>query len=112
MKPNCSNIAIVSIFTGKIANNSLEPSNGGMGIRLKKANKTFQKITITHSSKNIDPSDPAITPATLPQLLKLAIMSSLAATGIVIILARTAKITAINIFEPGPANATAAGPHF
>jgi len=46
IKPNCSSIIIVSVFMGKMENNNLDPSSGGMGIRLKKANKAFQKIII------------------------------------------------------------------
>jgi len=112
IKPYCSSMIITSVLTGKTANKSFEPSNGGNGIRLKKAKITFQKIIKIEISKKIDPIDPDINAETADQLLKLLIIAILTDAGIAIVLAQKAKISAIKIFEPGPPSATRAGPHF
>lgn len=110
--PNCSNKACVSIFMGKIEKSNFEPSSGGIGIRLKKANRTFQKTTITHNSNIIDPNEPATTEETLDQSLKFKMISALAAEGMAIKRAATVNSKAAAIFDIGPARATSAGPHF
>ena len=112
MKPYCSSIIITSVLRGKIAKSNLEPSNGGKGIRLKKARITFQKITSIESSKNIEPTDPEIMPETALQSLKLLIIATLTELGIVIMRAISAKTSAIKMFDPGPPSATNTGPHF
>lgn len=111
-KPNCSMIILVSVRSGRTEKSSFDPSRGGIGIRLKKAKRVFQKTTMIKTSKNIAPNDPGITEETAFQLLKLLIISTLSATGKVINLAEIAKTREITILDTGPARATIAGPHF
>ena len=59
--PNCSKSTIVSDLTGIIENKILEPSKGGIGIKLKKARITFQKTIIIKNTKAIAPTEPEIT---------------------------------------------------
>jgi hypothetical protein len=112
IKPNCSKIILVSVLIGNIEKRSLDPSSGGMGIKLKKAKRVFQNTIIIKISKKIALNEPEITEEIVPQLLKLVIISTLSATGSAINLAAMAKIRAINMLEAGPAKATMAGPHF
>jgi hypothetical protein len=57
MKPNCSRKAMVSTFIEKTLYKILDPSRGGIGIRLKKARRTFQMIIIIIRTKNIAPKE-------------------------------------------------------
>jgi len=114
INPNCSKKASVSRLIGKMKKSNFEPSNGGMGIRLKTAKRIFQKIITTKRVKTIDPNDPAITKETALQLNETTLLriSSLTAEGMVIILAIMTATKANKIFDNGPAKPTRAGPHF
>ncbi len=108
-------MATVSILMGIMENRSLEPSSGGMGIRLKTASKMFQKIIMVRKVKQIVPQEPEITVAKDPQSLSkriLLMISSFAFIGREMILAKITANTAMPILEAGPAKATSAGPHF
>ncbi|KKP82708.1 MAG: hypothetical protein UR82_C0034G0004 [Candidatus Moranbacteria bacterium GW2011_GWF1_35_5] len=71
INPYCS-IAIFfcSLILVK-ANNNLEPSSGGIGIRLKTARKTLIVKIITNNQKNIAANDPE---RRMPSSLKLNIL--------------------------------------
>lgn len=115
MKPNCSKIATVSIRIGITENRSLEPSRGGMGIRLKTAKRIFQKIIMARKVKKIELQEPEMASDKDSQLLSkrmLLMISALAIIGNEIILAKIAATKAKQRLEAGPASATSAGPHF
>lgn len=112
INPNCSNIIIVSVLTLKIANSNFDPSRGGIGIRLKKAKRTFQRITMEKIVKNMEPTEPAITVERTDQFPRFPIISCFKAIGIEINLAAIANTKAMVILDKGPPRATNAGPHF
>lgn len=111
-KPNCSNITAVSVLILKTKKRILEPSNGGIGMRLKKARMTLMIITTVNNSKRIEPPLPAISAAALEGLRALEIISFFTACGIKIKPAAMAATKAMMKLDSGPASATKAGPHF
>lgn len=114
MNPYCSNIIITSVLTGKSVNKSLDPSNGGKGIRLKKAKITFQRIIIIKNEKNMELNEPETAADSSAQsLCATAIMMAVfTAIESVMNFAIKAAASASTIFETGPPKATRAGPHF
>ena len=113
-KPYRSKVIIFSTLIGINVKSIFDPSSGGKGIRLKKANSTFQKIIIIKMAKNIEPNDPETAAEICSQDVNLTpiIMAAFTAVGIKIILAAMAATSAIKIFDPGPPKATKRGPHF
>lgn len=84
----CKNILIWLNCGGKKTSKILDPSNGGIGTKLKMANKRLAKTMI----------------------LKYVINTGLIVAGKNLII--KPKTSAVRMLEPGPAKATAAGPIF
>lgn len=86
IKPYCSRIARVLESKGKIEKSSLEPSRGGIGVRLKRARIMFINTITLVISRKLGFISPAKRRIIMP------------------------KMKAITRFEAGPAKATRASP--
>jgi len=58
VKPNCSRNIFVLVCIGRNEKSSFDPSNGGIGIRLKKAKKMLIIAIIHNKRKKMEEKDP------------------------------------------------------
>ena len=102
-------IWILLNLKGRMEKRTLEPSNGGMGTRLKTPKKTFIQITIEEKKRKAG-AYPA--PKTVAPPMAERLMSAFAELSIGRNSATKLKTPAIMKLDIGPEIATQAGPHF